>query len=301
MTWWQALILGIVEGLTEYLPVSSTGHLILTAWLLGLDADPQVKEAVDSFNIVIQAGAIAAVAGLYWSRIKQMSRGLIGRDADGRRLLTNLVVAFLPAAVLGPFLNDPIKAHLFTPWPVIGALFVGAWLMLAVAWNQKLIERNATRGLDDVDWRIALLIGFGQCIAMWPGTSRSMMTIVAALLLGMRARAAAEFSFLLGLITLGAATCYDAYQGGEAILEHIGVTPLIVGFVAATLSAALAVKWFVGFLTRHGLALFGWYRLGLALLMALLIVTGMMAGFGPDTSNPTPDSSTDSITPATSR
>ncbi|NBC10393.1 MAG: undecaprenyl-diphosphate phosphatase [Planctomycetes bacterium] len=292
MTWWQALILGIVEGLTEYLPVSSTGHLIITAWLLGLDADPQIKEAVDSFNIVIQAGAIAAVAGLYWSRVKQMGKGLIGRDADGRRLLTNLVVAFLPAAAMGPFLNDPIKAHLFAPWPVIGALFVGAWLMLAVAWNQKLIERNATRDLDHVDWKIALLIGFGQCIAMWPGTSRSMMTIVAALLLGMRARAAAEFSFLLGLITLGAATCYDAYHGGEAIIQHIGITPLIVGFIAATISAALAVKWFVGFLTRHGLALFGWYRLGLALLLALLIVTGLMSGFGPEPAAETPAADT---------
>ena len=280
MTWWQALILGIVEGLTEYLPVSSTGHLILTAWLLGLDDDPSKKVAVDSFNIVIQAGAIAAVAGLYWTRIKQMAKGLVGRDENGRRLLINLVVAFLPAAAMGPFLNDVIKGHLFAPWPVIGALFVGAWLMLAVAWNQDLIKRSARRDLDHVTWKIALLIGFGQCIAMWPGTSRSMMTIVAALLLGLRARAAAEFSFLLGLVTLSAATCYDGYHGGEAILTEIGVVPLIVGFVAATVSAALAVKWFVGFLTRRGLAPFGWYRLGLALLFAALIYWQVMPAFG---------------------
>jgi len=282
MTWWQALILGIVEGLTEYLPVSSTGHLILVAWLLGLSEDPALKAAVDSFNIVIQAGAIAAVAGLYWSRVKQMAKGLVGRDRDGRRLLTNLVIAFMPAAVMGPFLNDPIKAHLFAPWPVIGALFVGAWLMLAVAWNQTLLQRNAARDLDDVDWRIALLIGFGQCIAMWPGTSRSMMTIVAALLLGLRPKAAAEFSFLLGLITLSAATAYDGYRGGDAILEQIGWAPLLIGFVAAAVSAALAVKWFVGFLTRRGLAPFGWYRLGLALLLAALIAGGVMSFGGAD-------------------
>ncbi len=280
MTWWQALILGIVEGLTEYLPVSSTGHLILTAWLLGLTEDPSLKAAVDSYNIVIQAGAIAAVAGLYWSRIKQMAWGVVGRDEMGRKLLINLVIAFLPAAALGPFLNEIIKAHLFSPWPVIGALFVGAWLMLAVAWNQDLIKRHERRGLDDINWQVALLIGFGQCIAMWPGTSRSMMTIVAALLLGMRARAAAEFSFLLGLITLSAATCYDGYHGGDAILTEIGIVPLIVGFVAATISAALAVKWFVGFLTRRGLAPFGWYRLGLALILAFLIYTQLMPGFG---------------------
>ena len=283
MTWWQAIILGIVEGLTEYLPVSSTGHLILASWLLGLYEDANLKAATDSFNIVIQAGAIAAVAGLYWSRIKQMCKGILGKDDLGRRLFINLIVAFLPAAVLGPFLNDTIKTNLFEPWPVVGALFVGAWLMLAVAWNQKLIERNASRDLDDVDWRIALLIGFGQCIAMWPGTSRSMMTIVAALLLGLRPKAAAEFSFLLGLVTLTAATGYDTMQGGQAILTEIGILPLIIGFVFATLSAALAVKWFVAFLTRRGLAPFGWYRLALALLLAALIGFGLIQDFQPPT------------------
>lgn len=276
MEWWQALILGIVEGLTEYLPVSSTGHLVLVSWLLGLGETASKKEAVDSFNIVIQAGAIAAVLGLYRARVAQMCRGLLGQDDDGRRLAINLVVAFLPAAMLGPLLADRIEAELFTPWPVIGALFVGAWLMLAVAWNQKLLEGKSTKEIEDVDWRLALLIGFGQCVAMWPGTSRSMMTIVAALLLGMRAKAAAEFSFLLGLITLGAATCYSATKSGGTIITEFGWMPLIVGFLAATVSAALAVKWFVGFLTRHGLAPFGWYRLALAVGLAGLILLGWM-------------------------
>ena len=213
MDWWQALILGIVEGLTEYLPVSSTGHLILASWGLGLSGETaEAKRAIDSFNIVIQAGAIAAVLGLYRARVAQMCRGIVGKDEAGRRLAINLMIAFLPAAVLGPLLNDTIEQALFKPWPVIGALFVGAWLMLAVAWNQKLLEGRSDLEVEDVTWRIALLIGFGQCVAMWPGTSRSMMTIVAALLLGMRARAAAEFSFLLGLITLGAATCYSATE-----------------------------------------------------------------------------------------
>lgn len=278
MSWWQALVLGVVEGLTEYLPVSSTGHLILVSWLLGLDQDPALKQAVDTFNIVIQFGAIAAVLGLYRQRCLQMLRGLAGRDAAGRKLATNLLLAFLPAAVLGPLLNDPIKAYLFQPPAVIGALFVGAWLMIAVAANHRLLARERSGlGLDDVTPRVALLVGFGQCIAMWPGTSRSMMTIVAAMLLGMKPRDAAEFSFLLGLVTLSAATGYDALQGGNQMLHAIGggsvsqgLVVLGVGFLAATVSAALAVEWFVSFLTRHGLAPFGWYRMVLAAALAAL-------------------------------
>ncbi len=277
MTWWQALILGIVEGLTEYLPVSSTGHLILTAWLLGFSDSAERWEAAFAFNIVIQAGAIAAVFGLYWRRVKQMSLGLLGRDPVGLRLAIHLFVAFLPAAVLGLLLHETIKAYLNGVWPVVGALFVGAWLMLAVAWNRRLLDRRSIRNLEDVNIPIALLIGFGQCVAMWPGTSRSMMTIVAALLLGLRARAAAEFSFLLGLITLGAATAYEGYKSGDAIVTHFGAGPLVVGFVASTVSAALAVKWFVGFLTRHGLAPFGWYRLAIASVLAALLATGLMS------------------------
>jgi undecaprenyl-diphosphatase len=158
-------------------------------------------------------------------------------------------------------------------------LFLGGWLMLVVAWNQGLLSQRAAKDLDDVDWKIALLIGFGQCFAMWPGTSRSMMTIVAALLLGLRSKAAAEFSFLLGLITLTAATGYAAMKGGAEMVEQLGWLNLALGFVAATISAAFAVKWFVAFLTKHGLGPFGWYRLALAVVLALLILSGVMEGF----------------------
>ena len=278
MNLWQAMILGIVEGLTEYLPVSSTGHLIITQWLLGLNQDPTTEAVVNSFDIIIQAGAIAAVLGLYRQRVAQMTRGLMGQDAAGLRLLINLFVAFIPAAVLGLLFRDPIKAYLFSLWPVIGALFVGAWLMLAVAKSERINNLESRgQGIEAVDWRIALIIGFGQCIAMWPGTSRSMMTIVAALLLGLRRKDAAEFSFLLGLVTLGAATCYEGYKEGHLVLEHLGVGPLLVGFVASAISAALAVKWFVGFLTRHGMAPFGWYRLILAVVLAGLVASGWVS------------------------
>ena len=277
MTWWQALILGLVEGVTEYLPVSSTGHLILASWLLGFDANPQDWQAANTFNIVIQAGAIAAVGGLYWRRLVQMGAGLLGRDDAGRRLALHLLLAFLPAAVLGPLLIGPIRSYLFKPWPVVGALFAGAWLMLAVAQSRRMNPpAGEGRGLDDLDWRVALLIGSGQCLAMWPGTSRSMMTIVAALMLGLRPRAAAEFSFLLGLVTLTAATGYSTVMDGDQMLSQFGLSAIVIGFAAATVSAILAVRWLVAFLTHHGVGPFGWYRLGLAGLLAALIYAGYL-------------------------
>jgi len=266
MNWWQALILGIVEGVTEYLPVSSTGHLILVSWLLGHEDDA----AVNTFNIAIQVGAIAAVLGLYRSRVTQIAQGVIGHDQAGRSLAKNLIIAFMPAAVLGPLLAPTIKHHLFSPWPVIGALFVGAWLMIAVAYSRRLSHTEHTgRDLNHITWQIALLIGFGQCIAMWPGMSRSMMTIVTALMLGLRPRAAAEFSFLLGLITLTAATGYETYYHGAAMLQQIDVSIFLIGLITAAVSAALAVRWFVGALVRYGLAPFGWYRLVLAAAVAV--------------------------------
>jgi undecaprenyl-diphosphatase len=149
--------------------------------------------------------------------------------------------------------------------------------MLAVAYSRKLQGTvHSGRDLDAVTWQIALLIGFGQCIAMWPGTSRSMITIVAALMLGLRPRAAAEFSFLLGLITLSGATGYKALDGGAAMLTEFGIGPIVIGMVASTISAALAVKWFVAFLTRHGLGPFGWYRLAVAIVFGTLLLLGVL-------------------------
>ncbi len=274
MFWWQALLLGVVEGVTEYLPISSTGHLILTAWLLGFSDDPERWAAAFTFNIVIQSGAIAAVLFLYRVRIARMAVGLLGRDDEGRRLAVHLAIAFLPAAILGPLLDDVIEARLNGPWPVALALFAGAVLMLAVARRRR--GGDAGRDLEAIDWRIALWIGCGQCVAMWPGTSRSMMTIVVALLAGLRPTAAAEFSFLLGLITLSAATGYKLLRGGPEMLGHFGISAFLIGFAAATVAAALAVKWFVAFLNRRGLAPFAWYRLVIAVALAAAILGGWL-------------------------
>jgi undecaprenyl-diphosphatase len=276
MLWWQALILGIVEGVTEYLPISSTGHLILTAWLMGLHKEPALWEAAFAFNIVIQSGAIVAVLGLYRARMVQITRGVIGRDQEGRRLAGYIGLAFLPAAVLGILLSDPIEAYLNGPWPVVAALFVGGVLMIIVGSSRRRRELGS-RTLKDIDWRIALIIGMSQCVAMWPGMSRSMVTIVAAILLGLRATAAAEFSFLLGVVTLGAATAFKALQDGPAMLEHFGIGAILLGFATATVSAGVAVSWLVRFLNRHGVGPFGWYRLaiagGFAILLQLHVLT----------------------------
>jgi len=270
MHWWQAMILGLVEGVTEYLPVSSTGHLILTAWLMGLHHEPARWEAAFAFNIVIQAGAIAAVLGLYRSRLLHIARGVIGRDQEGRRLAEHLGLAFLPAALLGPLLDKPIEVFLNGPWPVVAALFAGGLLMLVVGVSGRRREQCG-RTLNDLNWRMALIIGSSQCVAMWPGMSRSMVTIVAALLLGLHATAAAEFSFLLGVLTLGAATVFKALQDGPAMLEQFGFEPVLLGFVTATASAGLAVSWLVRFLNRHGVAPFGWYRLAIAAVFTVLL------------------------------
>jgi len=285
---WEALLLGVVEGITEYLPISSTGHLILTAALLGLNEPEATRQAVNAFVIVIQGGAILAVLGLYRHRVAQMARGLAGGDAVGRKLAINLFISFLPAAVLGVLLDDLIDRHLFSEWPVIGALFVGGVLMLLIGpWQRRVF--HAARDIDHPDatsfvdiehltWRRALIIGLLQCVAMWPGTSRSMMTIVGGMAVGLRPRHAAEYSFLLGLPTLGGACVYKTAQlllgESDPLVLLGGWQPVIVGLVAATVSAALAVKWLVSYLTRHGLALFGWYRLILSAVFAALLWHG---------------------------
>ena len=254
----HAILLGALEGLTEFLPVSSTGHLILASWALGLGG-----EAVKTFEIVIQAGALGAVLGLYRARCVAMWQGVLGRDAAGRRLFVNILIGFLPAAVAGLLLHRVVKEMLFGARPVIAALAAGGVAMILVdRWSLPRSSRAKT--LESIGIGEALLIGMAQCLALWPGTSRSMATIVAGLLLGWPATVAAEFSFLLALPTLGAATLFDLMKGGHALLHDVGMLSLGCGVVTAAIVAALAIRGFVRYVTRHGLALFGWYRLVLA-------------------------------------
>jgi len=289
---WQAFILGVIEGITEYLPVSSTGHLLVAQHLMGIDAGSSgAKAAADTFAICIQGGAILAVLGLYYQRVLQMIRGVCGRDQEGLKLAVSIIAGFLPAAVIGLLLNDWIEAKLFGMWPVIFAWVVGGILILTAAWwRQRKPARGGGMDLLELSWKMALLIGLLQCVAMWPGTSRSLMTIVGGLLVGLSVRAAVEYSFLLGVLTLTAATAkkalwkvpgldasVDVWFGGAKLMWHTyGPLPLVVGVVAAMVSAAIAVKWLVSYLQSHGLSLFGWYRIVLGVVLGGLVAAGVL-------------------------
>lgn len=282
MTWWQAVILGMVEGLTEYLPISSTGHLLIVQELLGIGTgSASAKEAADAYAICIQAGAIVAVLGLYFGRVRQMAAGVAGRDREGLRLLVNILAGFLPAAVIGLVLNDVIKMYLFGPVPVVTAWILGGIAILATdRWRAVPVGGKLREGFDlsELTWRLALLIGFAQCIAMWPGVSRSLVTIVAGVLIGLRLAAAVEFSFLLGVVTLGAATCYDGLKHGPTMLKHYGPDDMLLGFLFAFLSAVLAIKWMVNYLKRHSMSIFGYYRIAIGLAVAVMLLMGVLSG-----------------------
>ncbi len=273
MTPLQAIILGLIEGLTEFLPVSSTGHLVVAQRLMGIGVEnAAAKEAADAFAISIQAGAILAVLGLYFKRVKQMFLGLLGKDSAGLKLVIAIVVGFIPAAVAGLTLNTWIKEKLFTMWPIVIAWIVGGVAILLVA---KLRENKEIKGKEllEITWKMALMIGLLQCVAMMPGTSRSLMTIVGGVLVGLSLSAAVEFSFLLGLVTLGAATAKDTLDSGALMLEAFGPLNLGLGFIAAFVSAIIAVRWMVSYLKKHGMVVFGYYRIAIGLIVAGLIFT----------------------------
>jgi undecaprenyl-diphosphatase len=269
----QAVVLGLVEGLTEFLPVSSTGHLILAQRAMGIEQGA----AADAYAIVIQAGAMLAVLGLYARLWRRMGSGLLGRDAGGRRLLAHVVLAMLPAVVVGLLALDFVQESLFGLWPIVAAWFVGGCAILTVGWYRRHTHRPIGLGIFDLTWRRALAIGLIQCIALWPGTSRSLVTIVGGVLAGLGLEAAVVFSFLLGAATLAAGTLYEATASGGAMLHSYGPPSLLAGLAAAALSAFCAVKWMVSYLQRHGLALFGYYRVALALVVAGLLLSGHMA------------------------
>lgn len=257
----QALLLGIVEGLTEFIPVSSTGHLILLVDLLGFQGPPGKV-----FEIAIQLGAILAICLVYWRRLFDTLAGL-GRDDRANRFTMNVLFGFLPALVIGFFAHGFIKSVLFSPWVVSVSLVLGGFAILA-------IERYAGEGevasVDDFRFRLSLKIGFIQCLAMIPGVSRSGATIMGARLLGVRREAATEFSFFLAVPTMAAATVYDLYKNWSNLsLEGLGVIAL--GFVAAFLCALLVVRFVIAFINRHGFVPFAYYRILLGGVMLAIL------------------------------
>jgi undecaprenyl-diphosphatase len=292
----DSIVLGLVEGITEFLPVSSTGHLIIADHALGLEAEEPIhdangqivwykkpslkhpggvpmtiKLAADTYIVIIQVGAIAAVVLLYYADLLGIVRGLFGQSAKGLRLLRNLIIAVFPAALLGLLLKDWIDDHLFSVRAVIVSLVSGAVLMFAAeSWRKKQGTRPPLEPAD-LSPKQSLGIGLMQCLALWPGMSRSMVTMVGGYFSGLTPAKAAEFSFLVGLPTLAGAALLKAVSGGAAMVAVFGLPHAIFGGVVAALSAGVAVKWLVSYLSRHGLNIFAIYRIILAIALLFLV------------------------------
>jgi undecaprenyl-diphosphatase len=262
-----ALLLGIVEGLTEFLPISSTGHLIVIGDLLGYNDD-----ASKVFKIVIQFGAILAVCWDYRQRLIDVATGLATQSAS-RRFVGLLLVGFLPAAVLGVMFHSTIKGVLFNPLTVATALVVGG---LVILYLERRAYHPRIAAVDDMRWADALKVGFAQSLAMIPGTSRSGATIMGGLLFGLSRKTAAEFSFFLAIPTMFAATVYDLYKN-RALLDAGDLPVFAVGFVAAFFAAMFAVKAFIRFVANHSFVAFAWYRIAFGLVVLASWQLGLVA------------------------
>ncbi len=287
-TYGRAVVTGVVEGVTEYLPVSSTGHMILSDGLIcNVNKDPNVTvqgvvdlkgravsldRVADDYLVIIQLGAILAVVVAFFGRLRGLLVGVVRGERAALRLALAILVAFLPAGVLGFLFKDAITAHLFSVEVVAVALVVGG---IAILIAEKFLPARAAEG-DEVaalGWRSALTVGLCQCFALIPGTSRSLATILGGRVAGLSHAAATEFSFLVGLLTLSAASVYKAWSLGPALPQIYPAGPALVGLLIAAVTAFLSVKWLVGFVSRRGLGVFAWYRIALGgAILALLAV-----------------------------
>jgi undecaprenyl-diphosphatase len=261
----RAVILGIIEGVTEFLPVSSTGHLLLAQRFFGL-GDGSFWQ---SFAVLIQLGAILAIVVIYFAKLWNIALGMFSNPED-RRFVIGVLVAFLPAAVIGALAGGLIKSYLFNPWVVCFSLIVGGAILLWVdQLDHKPYEHDATK----FPLPMYLAIGFAQCLAMIPGVSRSGASIVAAMLLGADKRAAAEFSFFLAIPTMVGAFAYDFYKNrGEMTSDHLGI--IAIGFVVSFITAIIVVKTFLSYVTRHGFTLFAWWRVIVGTLGLIALAMG---------------------------
>ncbi len=263
----KAAIMGIVEGLTEFLPVSSTGHLILAGALLGMD-DAKAKV----FDIAIQTGAILAVVMVYWQKIRNTVLAL-PTQPNARRLALNVLIGFLPAVVLGLLFGKAIKAHLFTPVVVASTFIIGGFIIL---WAEKRAP-SATRvhSVDDMTAMDALKVGLVQCFAMVPGTSRSGSTIIGGMLMGLSRTAATDFSFFLAIPTLVGAGAYSLYKE-RALLSMADAPMFATGLLFSFLSAWLCVRWLLRYISTHNFVPFAWYRIAFGIVVLATAWSGMV-------------------------
>jgi undecaprenyl-diphosphatase len=260
----DAAILGVVEGLTEFLPISSTGHQILTATLLGIQGDEKSK----TFQIAIQIGAIFAVFWAYKERFNGAIKG-VSRVENTQRLLVNLFVAFLPAAVIGLLFAKQIKAHLFNAYGVAGAFIVGALVILWVERPSRRVDRSVEARVRDVDHMTkldALKVGFAQCFGLIPGMSRSGSALVGGMLFGLSRNVATEFSFFLGVPTLAAASLYSLWKD-RALLSVADIPNFAVGLVVSFVVALISIRWLIRFVATNTLVVFAWYRIAFGIFI----------------------------------
>ena len=264
--WIKAALMGIVEGLTEFLPISSTGHLILAGSLLDFTGDK-----VKVFEIAIQTGAIFAVILVYWPRLREVLAGL-GSQPQARRFVLNVAIGFLPAVVFGLAFGKAIKAHLFTPLVVASTFILGGLIIL---WAERRGTAHAARieSVDDMRGLDALKVGLVQCLALVPGTSRSGATIIGGMLLGLSRRAATDFSFFLAIPTLIGAGAYSLYKE-RALLSAADVPLFAIGLVFSFLSAWLCVRWLLRYIATHDFVPFAWYRIAFGLVVLLTAWSG---------------------------
>jgi undecaprenyl-diphosphatase len=263
----KAAILGVVEGATEFLPISSTGHLILAGDLLNF----MNHEKRNVFDIAIQLGAILAVIWEYRTRFVSTFAG-IGRDPIANRLIINLAIAFLPLAILGLAFGDKIKTYLFKPVPVATAFIVGAFIIL---WAEKRQHTVTIETVDDIRPIDALKLGFAQAVALIPGMSRSGSTIIGGLFFGLSRKAAAEFSFFLAVPTLGIASIYSMYKDRALLsIDDIGVW--VTGFIFAFISAMIAVRALIRYVSHHDFTIFAWYRIAFGVIVLVTAYTGLV-------------------------
>jgi len=255
-TWLMAALMGVVEGLTEYLPISSTGHLILVKDWTGCSFH-------ESFEVVIQSGAMLAVIVEYWRRFARLADFRVQEGFAGIRGLFWLALTTLPAVVLGGLFHSAIKAKLFTPGVIAIALGVGGVIMIVL---ERLLPSHDEGGVDQLGWKRALGVGFFQCIAMVPGTSRSMATILGGRLLGLGRKTAAEYSFFAAVPVLLLAGVFDLYEG-LSTLQRSDLMPLAIGLVVSFFVAQLAIRFLMRLISHHTLEAFGWYRIALSLVV----------------------------------
>ena len=264
----KAAILGVVEGLTEFLPISSTGHLILVGDLLNFN-----DERGKVFEIVIQFAAILAVCWEYRHKLVSVSSGLIQKQEVAQRFIFNLFIAFLPLAILGLLFGKAIKAHLFAPVPVALAFIIGGFIIL---WAEKRQHTEHIQSVDDMRWKDALKMGFAQALALIPGTSRSGATIIGGLFFGLSRKAATEFSFFLAIPTLTAATVYEVVKYRHDFhADDLGI--FLVGSIASFISAFIAVRGLLRYISRHDFSVFAWYRIAFGLIVLGTAYSGVVS------------------------